>query len=286
VPRPLILVTGATGTVGRSLILELKTRRAPLRVLTRDPAKARALLGDVDCAVGDLSRPGTVARALEGVEAAFLLSALDPELPSWEASFARAARKAGVKRLVKLSALGAAARSPSAIQRWHAEAEEEVKLAGSPFVVLRPSAFHQNLLGNAPSILRGTLSAPMGDARVATVDARDVAAAAAAALTSSAFDGRTLTLTGPEASTYADVAAILSRVLDRPIAYAALAPEDARRGMLAAGLPAWMTDALLGLAAELRGGLADSVTDGVREATGKDPVSVERFVRDHAAAFS
>jgi uncharacterized protein YbjT (DUF2867 family) len=282
----MILVTGATGAVGRHLVLELKTLRAPFRVLTRDPKRARALLGEVDCAVGDLSRPEAVAKALDGAEAAFLLSALDPELPAWEAGFARAARRAGLKRLVKLSALGAEARSPSPIARWHAEAEEEVRRAGTPFCLLRPAAFYQNLLGSAAAIRRGTLSAPMGTARVAMVDARDVAAAASAALASSAFDGRTLTLTGPAAPTYAEAAETLSRVLGRPVAYAALAPDDARRGMLAAGLPAWMTDALAGLAEQFRAGRADVVTNDVREASGRTPISLERFVRDHAAAFA
>lgn len=77
----MILIAGATGTVGRSLVLELKERRAPLRALTRNPEKARNCLGAVECAVGDLSSPETVAKALNGVEAAFLLSPLDPRLP-------------------------------------------------------------------------------------------------------------------------------------------------------------------------------------------------------------
>ena len=283
----MILVAGATGTVGRHLVLELKIRQAPIRVLTRDPLKARALLGPVECAVGELGRPETLVKALAGVETAFLLSPLDPELPSWEASFARTARKAGLKRLVKLSALVADdPRSPSALLRWHAEAEQEVKRAGTPFVLLRPAAFYQNLFPSADSILRGTLSAPMGSARVAMVDARDVAAAAAAALTSPELDGKTLTLTGPAALTYAEVAEILSRVLGKPVAYSPAAPKDAERGMLSAGMPAWMTDALLGLAAEFRAGRANLVSDGVFTATGKAPTSLESFVRDHAATFA
>ncbi len=282
----MILVTGATGTVGRHLILELKTRRAAFRVLTRDPEKARVRIGEADIVVGDLSRPEAVAKALAGVEAAFLLSALDPELASWEAGFARAAHKAGVKRLVKLSALGANPSSPAALARWHGQAEEEVARAGVPHVVLRPAAFYQNFLANAAGIRRGTLSAPMGSARVAMVDARDVAAAAAAALTSNALDGKTLTLTGPASPTYAEAAETFARVLLRPVAYAPAAPEDARRGMLAAGMPAWMTDALLGLAEQFRAGGADAVTNGVLEAAGKPPIALERFIRDHAAAFA
>lgn len=283
----MILISGATGTVGRSLVLELKARRAPLRVLTRDPEKARNCLGAVECAVGDVSRPETVAKALAGVEAAFLLSPLDPSLPAWEAGFARAAKKAGVKRLVKLSALGADPRSPAAVARWHGEAESEVARAGVPFTILRPAAFYQNFLGSAASIRRGALAAPMGIARVAMVDARDVGAAAAAALAApSPFEDATLTLTGPAPLSYAEAASTLSRVLGRPVAYTDLAPEEAERGMLAAGMPAWLVDAFLGLAEQFRAGRADLAADGVPRATGRGPISFERFVRDHKGDFA
>jgi len=281
----MILVTGATGTVGRPLILELKERRASFRVLTRDPKKARNLLGDVDCAVGDVSRPETVAKALAGMEAAFLLSPLEPSLPAWEAGFARAARQAGVKRLVKLSALGADPRSSGAVARWHGEGEEEVKRAGVPCVLLRPAAFYQNLLTSAGSIRRGVLPAPMGTARVAMVDARDVGVSAAAALLSPALAGRTLTLTGPAPLTYAEAAAVLTRVLGRPVGYTDVAPDLAKQGMAAAGMPPWMADAVLGLYESFRAGNADLAADGVLRATGREPISFERFARDHAAAF-
>lgn len=282
----MILVTGATGTVGRHLVLELKTRKAPFRVLARDPKKARVLLGDVAAADGDMGRPETVAKALTGVESAFLLSALDPELTAREAAFARAAAKAGVKRLVKLSALGADPRSPAALLRWHGRAEEEVRRVGIPCAVLRPAAFHQNLLQSASSIRRGTLSAPMGTARVAMVDARDVAAAAAALLTAPAPDERVLTLAAGAPRTYAEVARALSAVLGRPVAYADADPELARRGMLAAGVPAWAVDAVLGLAERFRAGAADVSSDDVRAAAGREPLSLESFVRDHRAAFA
>ena len=282
-PHPLILLTGATGAVGRHLALELKSRRVPLRILARDPEKASRLLGPAEFAVGSLSQPETVERALRGVEAAFLLSPLDPSLSSWETDFARAAKKAGVKRLVKLSVFGANQASPASLARWHGEAEEKVRLAGVPFTILRPAAFYQNFLSSAGSMRRGAMPAPMGSARMAMVDARDTAAAAAAALMSSTHAGATLTLTGPEPLSYAEAAAIFSRVLGRPIAYADVPPETAERVMLAAGMPAWKIDALLGLAGIFR---ADAASDGVRAATGRDPLSFESFVRDHAAAFA
>jgi uncharacterized protein YbjT (DUF2867 family) len=282
----MILLTGATGTVGRELALDMKTARIPFRVLTRDPARAHALLGDAEFAVGDLSRPETFPAALSGVSAAFILSPLDPALASWEAGFARAAKKAGVKRLVKMSALGADPRSAVTLARWHGNAEEEILRVGLPCVILRPAAFYQNLLMNADSIRRGALAAPMGSARIAMVDARDVASAAAAALTSGALDGSAPILTGPAPLTYAEIAAVLTRVLRRPISYVDVAPDVARRGMLEAGMPAWLVEAVLGLAEEFRAGRADLATDDVRRATGRAPIPFERFADDRARAFS
>ncbi|HEX4047899.1 MAG TPA: NAD(P)H-binding protein [Elusimicrobiota bacterium] len=283
----MILIAGATGTVGRRLVLELKTRRAALRVLTRDPEKARRLLGPVECVVGDLARPETLAKALSGVEAAFLLSPLDPSLPAWEAAFARAAGRARVNRLVKLSVLGADPRSASAVARWHGESEEEIKRTGLAFTLLRPAPYYQDFLVSADSIRRGVLPAPLGTARVALVDADDVGAAAAAALSGApSLAGQTLTLTGPAPLCYAEVASAFSRALGRPVAYADVRPEDARRGMLAAGAPAWRIDAVLGFAELLRGGLADAAADGVLRAAGREPASLESFVRGSAAAFA
>ncbi|MDE2141597.1 MAG: NAD(P)H-binding protein [Elusimicrobia bacterium] len=282
----MILLTGATGTVGRHLVLEFKTSGVPFRVLTRDPARAHALLGPAEFSIGDLSRPETFPAALHGVESAFILSPLDPALAAWEAGFARAAAKAGVKRLVKLSALGADPRSKRAVARWHGEAEEEVRRVGLPCVLLRPAAFYQNILNNADSVRRGTLAAPMGSARLAMVDARDVAAAAAAALTTRALDGAAPVLTGPAPLAYAEIAAALARLLGRPVSYSDVAPGDARRGMLSAGMPAWMTEAILELAEEFRSGGADLSTDDVRRATGRAPISIERFLDDHLRAFA
>lgn len=281
----MILVTGATGTVGRHLVLELKTRAVPFAVLSRDAARARSILGPVTVREGSLSRPDLAAKALAGAEAAFLLSPLDPELAAWESAFARACAKAGVKRLVKLSALGADPRSPAAVLRWHGDAEETVRRAGVPCALLRPAAFFQNLLAHADSVRRGVLPAPLGSARMAMVDARDAAAAAAALLCAPFPDGATLTLTGPAPVSYAEAAAALSAALGRPVAYAAAGPEDARRAMLAAGLPPWRVDAVLGLAELWRSGAADLTAEGVRAATGRAPLALADFVRDHAAAF-
>lgn len=281
----MILLAGATGKVGRELVLELKTRRAPFKVLARDPEKARRLLGPIDVCAGDFDVPQTLDKALSGVAAAFLLSPAEPRMVAWQTSFARAAKKAGVRRLVKVSALGADAKSPTALGRWHGEIEDEIKRLDLAHVLLRPAYFHQNFIGLAPLILRGVLPGPMGTARFAMVDARDVAAAAAAALATSEHDGKTFVLTGPAALSYAEAAATLTRILGRPVGYSDTPPEVAREHMLAGGCPPWLADALLELAAVFRSGQADLSTDAVMTLTGRAPASFESFVRAYAAVF-
>ncbi|MDE2490174.1 MAG: NAD(P)H-binding protein [Elusimicrobia bacterium] len=280
----MILVAGATGTIGRELVLELKSRRAPVRALTRDPERARLRIGPVDFAVGSVARPETVARALEGARAAFLLSPDDPDALSWETAFVRAARAAGVERLVLVSELGAALDAPFAAGRRRAEAEEELARSGPKFAILRPALLYQNLF--AASLTGGTLAAPLGTARFALVDARDVAAAAAAALLDGAGEGAATVLTGPAALSGAEIAAVLSEALGRRISYRDLPPELARRALLEAGLPAWRADALLERAAFLRSGRADLGGDGVRALSGREPIPLARFARDYAARLA
>jgi len=281
----MILLAGATGRVGRELVMELKIRRAPFRVLARSASKANALLGPGDCVTGDYNVPETLEKALRGIDSAFLVSPADPRMVGWEVAFARAAQKMGVRKIVKISAQGADPKSPAALLRWHGEIEDEIKRLNLAFILLEPAYFYQNLLGLAPLILRGVLPGAMGAARLAMVDARDIAAVAAEALSKPGHDGKTCVLTGPASISYAEAAATLTEVLGRPVSYADTPPEAARRHMLAGGHPAWLADALLELAEISRSGKTDISTDSVKAVTGRDPISLESFVRDHAGSF-
>jgi uncharacterized protein YbjT (DUF2867 family) len=277
-----ILLAGGTGAVGRRLAVELKIRRLPFRALTRDRARARDVLGPADFVPGDFDRPETFPAALSGVRAVFLASPLDPRLPARETAFLRAAKKAGVERVVLLSVLGAAPRARFAAGRWHGEAEEEFRALGFAGAVLRPAPLHQNLLESAAAILSGVFPAALGDAAAPMVDAGDVAAAAAAALAGDLPPGD-YDLAGP-ALTGAEIAATLSRVLERAVSYAAVAEADARAAMERAGLPDWLVSARLEQAAYARSGAAPAGTD-LRRACGREPAALERFVRENAAAF-
>jgi uncharacterized protein YbjT (DUF2867 family) len=197
-----------------------------------------------------------------------------------------AAAGAGIRRLVKIGANGAQIGSPLAFWDAHGRIEAHLGQSGVPAVVLHPSSYTSNLLAAADAVAQtGTLFAPAGDAKVTLIDPLDVAAVAAVVLTEEGHEGRTYTLTGPDAMTYHEVAQQLYAVTGRQVEYVDVPDGAARAGMIQAGVPGWMADQLMILWDELRRGAAATTTDVVRVLTGHEPRTTTRFLRDHAAAF-
>jgi uncharacterized protein YbjT (DUF2867 family) len=281
----MILVTGATGNVGAHVVRELRERGAHVRALVRDPARAAERLGTgVELAVGDFSDPASLRRALDGVDAVLLSCGNQPRQAELEGAAIDAAAAAGVRRLVKLSTVGAEPGSPAAFWDHHGRAERHLAGAGVPAVVLRANFHMSNLLAAADRARRdGRLFAPAGSARIGMVDPRDVAAAAAVALTADGHEGRTYELTGPEAMTYARVAEELSTTLGRPVEYVDVPDAVALDAMVGNGIPPWFAEQLVRVFGQLRAGAADRVTDAVRALTGREPRTLARFLRDHVA---
>ena len=282
-----VLVTGATGNVGSRVVRELRERGVPVRAFVRDPNKAAAMLGDgVELAVGDFSDAASVRRAVEGVEGVFLACANDPRQVEYETGVIDAAAAAGVRRIVKLSALGAEVGSPIAFWDWHGRIEEHLRAWGVPSVVRRPTFNMTNLLGSAEGVRHaGSLFAPADGARVAMIDPRDIAAVAAVALAEDTHDGKAYTLTGPEAITFERVAEELSTVAGRRVEFVDVPDEAARQGMIEQGMPEFVAGEIAKVFGFLRRGDQDRTTDTVRTLTGREPRSVARFARDHAGLF-
>jgi uncharacterized protein YbjT (DUF2867 family) len=283
----MILVTGGTGTTGRELVRLLQQSGEAFRVLSRDATRAHSLLGDdVDVFQGDMNEPEGLAAAFVGVDTLFLLAAPDPSQVEQEGRTLEVAEAAGVRRVVKVSVLGAADDSPVSFGRWHAYTERQLRDSSFVATILRPHAFMQNTLAFAPAIAAtGRFAAPMRDGRIGMIDARDVAAVAHAVLTSTTHDDRTVDLTGAEAVSYDDVARILSEELGKPVHYDDVPPNEAEKTMLQAGLPSWYADALLTWYALFAAGHASECTPTVQEITGRAPRSYRTFVRDHLDAF-
>lgn len=281
----MIAVTGATGKVGRELVRELKAAGVEFKLVARDPMRAAAAVGGVPAVAGDFSRPESLAPALEGSEAAFLLPPTDPAQAGWERSFVAAAEKAGVKRVVKLSVAGAAKDTPVRIGRWHWEGEEALKASRLAWTMVQPTFFHQNFLGNAATIkTQGAFYGAMADGLVSMVDARDIAAVSALALTKPGHEGKSYVL-APYAMTYARAAEVFSRVLGRKVSYVDVGPEKARESMVAGGLPEWYADALLELFAAVRAGYGGATSPDTERVLGRAPKSLADFVSDFKASF-
>ena len=285
----MILVTGATGNNGTELLKLLSARGVPARAMVRSADKAGAItaLPGVEVAAGDFDDAASLDRVLHGVERAFLLTDSTDRAEARQMSFVAAAKRAGVRHVVKLSQFAADEASPVRFLRYHAAVERAIREAGMDYTFLRPNLFMQGLLSFAPTIkAEGRFHAAVGDAKVSVVDVRDNAAVAAAALTGEGHAGRTYTLTGPEALSHAEMAARLSEALGRTVAFTDVPPEAMREALSHAPMPAWQADGLIEDYAHYHRGEAASVSSGVQDATGAAPRSFTAFARDFAAAFS
>jgi uncharacterized protein YbjT (DUF2867 family) len=280
-----VLVTGATGTIGRDVAKILSENAVPIRAGVRDQAKARKQFGaDIALATFDFEDTASFPGALIGVEKVFLLPPLMSNQVEVANAFVDAAKRAGVRHIVKLSAIGADASQPYTFGKWHAASEQHIRESGLAFTFLRPNSFMQNFITYFPPH-DGTIYLPWGNGKASFVDTRDIAAVAAEALTSDGHEGKTYTLTGPAALGIAEVAAILSETADREIYYVDVPESAARDGMLQAGLPQWQVEPLLELHATNKQNRWTAVTADVEKVTGTPPIDFAQFARDHVEKF-
>ncbi len=280
----MILVTGATGTVGREVVAQLLASGQGVRALTRDPSKA-ALDARVEVVAGDLARPGTLASAVAGAERVFSL-ALGPEVGVQERNLAAAAREAGVRHIVKLSVLGAGGDAPTGVAAWHDAGERALRESGLAWTFVRPGAFMSNALWWRGTIERqGKVFSSFGDGKLPVVHPRDVAAVAVRALTTPGHEGQAYPLTGPEALGTGEQVRILAAVLGKPIELVPITDAAAREEMRAAGMPAYLIDALTPFGEVVRSGKAAKVFDTLVRLTGRQPLTFADWAREHASAF-
>jgi uncharacterized protein YbjT (DUF2867 family) len=282
-----ILVTGATGTVGSFLIERLTALGARMQVLARSRQQAENFAArHIDAFIGDFAHKPTLVPALAGVEKLFLLSAANPRQVEWQGNMIEAARRAGVRHIVKLSASRASPDLRLPIKRWHYETEQQLKNSGVPYTFLRPNCFMQNSLHWARTIReKGLFYLPVGDARVSQVDARDIAAVAAAVLTGSGHQDQTYEITGSEAITFEEVAEQFSTALGKKVGYARTSSAESRRHMLEYGMEEWLAAAVTQTYRFMSEGGAQHVTNIVSQLTGNEPITFAQFARDYAEHF-
>ncbi|HMF11722.1 MAG TPA: SDR family oxidoreductase, partial [Gemmataceae bacterium] len=217
--RALILVTGATGTVGSEVVKQLAATGQRVRALVRDPKKAERFPKAVVVVHGDLEKPETLAPAFAGVDKAFVLSA-GPMLPAMEGNAFAAAKKGGVGHIVKLSArhVGADFMAPTPLAQWHRNSEQRLCSLGIPWTILRPGTFASNVLSWLDR-KNNAILLPVGDGRDSLVDPRDIAAVAVELLTLPGQAGRIYEISGSEWLSFAQVAQRISELTGKQASY-------------------------------------------------------------------
>jgi uncharacterized protein YbjT (DUF2867 family) len=280
--RP-VLVTGATGRVGRALVAHLVKTGVPVRALSRRP-EAAGLPQSVEVVAGDLTVPDSIDTALRGAGAVFLLWTAPPAtLPAVIDRLA-----AHGQRLVLLSSPHRTPhpffQQPNPMARFHAEVERLIAAAGMPSTILRPGMFASNtVLWWAPMIRQGDVRWPHGATETAPIDERDIAAVAARALVEDGDARRDYVLTGPESLSQARQVAIIGETLGRRIQFQELSPDEFRRET--AGVwPGPIVDMLLA-AWGAASGLPAFVTSTVAEVTGTPARTFREWANDHSEAF-
>ncbi len=284
----MILITGATGTVGREVVQRLSAQAVPVRAVTRDLRRAEANAPPaVQFVQGDFDDPESMQRACAGVERAFLLTNSTERAEQQQIAFTRVAQRSEVRHIVKLSQLHADANARERFLRYHGVVEAAIQATDLTFTFLRPNLYMQGLLNFRQSIReKGAFFAAAGEARISAVDVRDLADVAVAALTSSGHDNKVYSLTGPAALTFTAMGEQLSKAVGRSIRFVDVPPEAMQAALVDLGFPPWQSDGLLEEFAMYRRGAAAGVELGVREALGRAPRSFDEFARDHASLLA
>lgn len=290
----MILVTGATGTIGARLVAALLAEGAPVRALVRDPTRAERLLGpDVELVEGDFLDHGSVVRASHGADRIFVLAPLCPRLAELEIATVTGAVAAGVQHIVKLSTAGVLRAPHSAgtpeprMYPLHRQSEQFIEATGVAFTHLRPGPFFQNLFAFATTIAAtDAFYGAWGDGAMPYVDADDVAAAATRVLTEAGHEGCAYVLTGPESLTHAEIAQQLTHCLGRSVRYADGPVAAAGAAMRARGLPDWLVGAMQEVMEHARTGAPAALTNDLERLLGRAPRAIHTFLVDNAAAFN
>lgn len=285
---PAILITGATGSIGSELTKQLDAKGIPFRALVRTAGSNNALfsLKNAEIIEGDFNNADSVARALKGIERAFLLTNSSQEAETLQLNFADIAKREGLKHIVKQSQLAADLRSPVRFLRYHAAVEQKIIQSGMAYTFLRPNLFMQGLLGFRETIAKqGKFFAAAGDAKISAIDTRDIAAVAVEALTNTGHENKIYNLTGPAALTHQQMAEELSKGLGRNIQFVNVSSAEMQQALIAAGFPLWQAEGLIEDYAHYTRGEASAISSCVQEVTGKSPRDFKNFVTDYTPAF-
>jgi len=282
----MILITGASGTVGRTVLQEVSRTPSNVRAMFRSKEEAAKAPSGCQPVLADFSDKPSLRKALDGVTAVYLVCSPIPQFVELESNVLDVCKETGVQHVVLNSALGAGD-FPKSFPSWHRKVEDKLKSTGISFTILRPNGFLQNIVAfNAPSIRsQGAFYAAMGDAKVSYLDVGDIATVAAKALHAGAHAGKTYELHGPEAISNQELAKRISRIAGRTVNYVDIPESAQREAMLGLGMPEWQVTALIDLQQYYKQG-GGAKTDGLlKSLIERDPVTLDQYLSANAREF-
>lgn len=282
----MILITGASGSVGKAVLQEASRKESKFRGMFRSKEEAaKAPLG-CESVLADYSDKESLRNALRGVTSVFVVCSPIPQLVELEGNVLDVCKESGVSHVVLNSALGAGDYGKS-FPSWHRKVEDKLKATGMSYTILRPNGFLQNIVAyNAPSIrTQGAFYAAMSDAKVSYLDVGDIAVVAVKALKGGAHAGKTYELNGPEAISNQELAKRISRITGRTVKYVDIPESAQREAMLGPGMPEWQVTALLELQQYYKQG-GGAKTDGLLQTLiERDPVTLDQYLTANAREF-
>jgi len=282
----MILITGASGSVGKAVLQEAIRKESKVRAMYRSKEEAAKAPSGCVAVLADYADKQSLRKALDGVNSVYVVCSPIPQLVELESNMLDASKEAGVKHVVLNSALGAGD-YPKSFPGWHRKVEDKLKGMGLRYSILRPNGFLQNIVAyNAPSIrTQGAFYAAMGDAKVSYLDVSDIAVVAVKAAQGEAHAGKTYELNGPEAISNQELAKRISRVAGRAVDYVDIPESAQREAMLGMGMPEWQVTALLELQQYYKQG-GGAKTDGLLESLiERTPVTLDQYLTANAKEF-
>jgi uncharacterized protein YbjT (DUF2867 family) len=281
------LIIGGTGTIGQVLVDLLAQSEQEFIVLARTAEKAKALREkNVEVAIGVLGVWDSIEPLLEKVDCVYLLTGPSPDQVALQNGLIDRAKKKGVRKIIKISTVGAETGSPIHLMDWHGQIEDHLIASGLEYVILRPHSFMQNMFMNIPTIReQSAYYQSTGDAKVPLIDIRDIAQASFECIVSDTHNNGIYTLTGCDCVSNDEMAHELSKAAGHKIHCIDIPLEAHREGMVKAGLPEWLADDLIGLNREYLKGAINEVTPDYEKMTGLKQKTIQDFARDYADFF-
>lgn len=281
-------ITGATGNIGSLVVDRLIARGLCPRIFVRDVEKARARFGSdhVDIRTGDLSDAQSLSAALEGADSLFLINS-GPDIATLDELAAKTAHTAGIRHLVKLSSYDARAEHNCGTGIWHAKGESAIRASGVPFTFIQPTGFMTNALWWARAIKeQGVVRSATGDGAIPFIHPADIADVTVETLANpDEYFGASLPLTGPEALTYAQMAAKIGAAIGKQIHFESMSDDEARDQQIAWKASPAMVDARLSIFRAIRDGRLATVTDTVERILNRKAIRFDQWAQENAAAF-